>query len=233
MEWQSLKSQVPVINIIQHVRHANPSDRRYQFLPRKAVRICVSQEISALVEETGRANGPIYTVPIGLDSSALPLPKPYGERDIPILIAGMKNPAIAQEIALSLSQLGIDHELLISFLPRAVFLDKLARARIAVILPMAIGEGFFTVPLEAMALGALVVSADVPGNRISCIDGVNSFRPSYSAEEILQAILRADSLSDAEAEGFKQAGLKMVADHNIAQERLRFLEILENLEQIW
>src|SRR5262249_3269937 len=36
----------PVINLVQHVRHALPTDIRHRFLRRPALRICVSEEVS-------------------------------------------------------------------------------------------------------------------------------------------------------------------------------------------
>src|SRR4051794_36528518 len=59
IDWRMLdryphaSPEVPVINLVQHVRHAHEENSRFAFLPRKAVRICVSEEVAAAVRATG------------------------------------------------------------------------------------------------------------------------------------------------------------------------------------
>src|SRR3954447_4899011 len=50
------ESPVPIVTLVQHVRHACPDDKlgRYRFLPHKAIRICVSPEVMTALEGTGR-----------------------------------------------------------------------------------------------------------------------------------------------------------------------------------
>jgi len=132
-----------------------------------------------------------------------------------------------------LEKLGIKHELHIKYQPRSVFLEKLNRSKIAVFLPMAEGEGFFMPALEAMSLGILVVCPDSVGNRSFCLDGVTCLMPGYSVEQIVQATIQATTMTEMEANGIKSEGLKMVEKHGILEERRAFLDILDNLEQIW
>ena len=55
MDWQvylpSLRPQnQPVINLIQHVRHADPAQPMHQFLSERAIRICVSPEVAEAIK---------------------------------------------------------------------------------------------------------------------------------------------------------------------------------------
>ena len=57
----------PRINLIQHVRHAHERTELYRYLSERAVRICVSQEVADAISTTGRPNGPVLTIPNGID----------------------------------------------------------------------------------------------------------------------------------------------------------------------
>src|SRR4051794_29637786 len=57
-DWQALADDQrsnpgrPIINLIQHQRHADHSSELRGFLKHKAVRICVSEEVAAAIRET-------------------------------------------------------------------------------------------------------------------------------------------------------------------------------------
>src|SRR5438445_6721641 len=55
-ESERTRPSLPIINLIQHVRHADPVDPRFAFLPHPAIRICVSDEIADALRATGRIN---------------------------------------------------------------------------------------------------------------------------------------------------------------------------------
>ena len=54
LDWEAVPdpSPMPVINLIQGVRHADEGDPRRAFLARPAVRICVSDEVAAAIKST-------------------------------------------------------------------------------------------------------------------------------------------------------------------------------------
>ena len=66
-ERQRRDSPMPILNIIQHVRHAEAP--RSQWLPYRAIRICVSPEVTEAVAATGMCNGPLLTIPNAIDLS--------------------------------------------------------------------------------------------------------------------------------------------------------------------
>ena len=59
----------PVINLIQHVRHACEDDPlgRHMLLRHSAIRICVSSEVERAILGTGRVRGPVFTIPDAID----------------------------------------------------------------------------------------------------------------------------------------------------------------------
>ena len=199
MDWMILSEAErrspprPVINFIQHVRHANPTLALYGFLPHPAVRICVSPEVAEALKDTGRVNGPIITIPNGIDLAALPLGRPWMARGRRIVILGLKQPAMALELRDLLSEAGFEVDCLVDWVPREECLARLADARLAVLLPN-FTEGFYLPALEAMALGTPVVCPDCRGNRSFCLAGDNCWQPAYHPQALRAAVDQAFNL---------------------------------------
>lgn len=226
MDWEAVPdpAPVPVINLIQGVRHADPGDPRRMFLSRPATRICVSDEVAEAILATGLVNGPVHVIPNGIDFRDLPTPAP--RRAIPVLIAGAKNPEFARALAERLASVGIHADCQLEPLPRSAFLARLAQARVAVTLPLA-REGFFLPALEAMAVGAIVVCPDCIGNRGFCRDGETAFRPDYGIDGVVAATIAAATMSEAAAAAMRAAAAEEVQKHGLEAERLAFLRILD------
>jgi glycosyltransferase involved in cell wall biosynthesis len=238
LDWlaipESLRGEldVPVINLIQGIRHADPKDERYLFLKHRAIRICVSEEVAEALRGTRIANGPIYTIPNGLDSSNFPLRQATEQRPYDLFIAGAKNPALARELYNRLAVDGRRVQAAIEFLPRQLYLEYLSKARTSILLP-GLTEGFFLPALEAMALETIVVCPDCVGNRSVCIDGDNCFRPQYTSEEIAAAAEKAISLDVDTRRHLLANGTRTRLKHSFERERAAFLDILQNLSEIW
>jgi glycosyltransferase involved in cell wall biosynthesis len=226
LDWEAVPdpAPAPVINLIQGVRHGDAGDPRRGFLSRPAIRICVSDEVAAAIVSTGLVNGPVHVIPNGIDLGDLPpttLP-----RDIPVLIAGMKNPAFARTVEDRLRRAGIEAECLVEPLPRAAFLERLARAAVAITIPVE-REGFFLPALEAMAVGAVVVCPDCVGNRGFCRDRETAFRPAYTLDDVVAAAIEAVRRPPQAAEAMRAAAAREVRHHGLEAERLAFLRILD------
>jgi glycosyltransferase involved in cell wall biosynthesis len=225
LDWEAVPESMalPVINLIQHVRHADRGDPRRPFLARPAVRICVSGEVADAIAATGIVNGPIHVIPNGIDLGNIPS---SADRDIEVLIAGLKHPAFAAAVAARLEAAGVAVEVLDAMLPREVFLARLSRARVAVTLPNET-EGFFLPALEAMAAGAIVVCPDCVGNRAFCRDGVTCLRPPYTSEGVVTAALAAVRLDDGAAASLRRNAAEEAGRHGLEGERLAFLRVLD------
>jgi Glycosyl transferases group 1 len=238
MDWsmigieEHIDRRIPVVNLIQHVRHADPADPRFYFLSRKAVRICVSEEVSEALRQTKRVNGPIVTITNGLDLDEMPVSKLQTERDIETFILGLKNPRLARELVDALRRRGIPAEVQSGKVPRALFLDKLSRSQTVVLLPSPT-EGFYLPALEGMALGAVVICPDCVGNRSFCAHGSNCLMPEYSQGGILDAVVGAWSMASEQRENLIANARRTAEQHSLIPERRKFLEIMNNIDRIW
>ncbi len=221
---------VPVINLVQHVRHADQTSNRFVFLERKAIRVCVGEEISQAVQDTGVANGPILVIPLGLDLAVLKS-DPDLPRDIDVLIAGLKQPQLASELAERLGKGTWRVDVLTDLVPRPEFLDRMRRAKVTVFLPNQ-SEGVHMPPLEGMALGTLVVCPDVPGVEY-CSDGLNCLRPPYRTEALAAAVTAAHALPRRDADAMRESAHETAILHSLERERAAFHDVLRNIDQLW
>ena len=226
MDWRAVPENCdrPVINLIQGLRHASPADPRYAFLRRAATRVCVSEEVAEAILSTGLVNGPVITIPAGVDMESFP--ETSDQRDIPVLIAGLKNPAMAKSLSEILAHLGIQSVCLTRLLPRADFLRMLGRARVTVFLPQ-IAEGFYLPALEGMAMGTLVVCPDCVGNRGFCIHGINCLQPSNHIEALGTACMDAfDRTNKGVSDEMIKRGQETARRHSLDLERDRYQSVL-------
>jgi hypothetical protein len=225
----------PVINLVQHVRHADPQNPRFAFLGHRAIRICVSPEITSALCATGRVNGPIFTIPIGLDYSLFPEPVLRSVRPYDLLIAGLKARVLADELAGALRSRHPEMRLLslTEYIPRRAFLEALGAARTVLLLPSG-KEGFYLPALEAMIMRTIVICPDVEGNRCFCRDGESAIvSPQYDQPALLAAVDRVATLEDYAREALVAKAARTAASHDISRERAAFHEILTEIHQIW
>jgi len=229
VDWSRVPdpAPVPVVNLIQHVRHADPGTERWSYLSRPATRICVSEEVKDAILATGRVVGPVHVIEPGTDPADLP-PVP-SRRDVPVVIAGVNHVRFARALCDRLAAAGIVAECIVEWLPRRDFLERLARACVAVTLPSQ-REGFFLPAIEAMALGAITVCPDCIGNRGFCRDGETAFRPAYEIEAVVAATKAALALDPVGAESMRTAAAAEASRHSLEAEREAFLRILDALE---
>jgi hypothetical protein len=238
VDWQHLDasqrehSAVPVINLIQHVKHACPDDPlgRYAFLSHKAIRICVSPSVEEALRASGRTHGPLFTIPNSVDLGGTASMGPSG-KDIDLLIAANKAPELGRALAARLERSGRVVCLVDRWMERREFLSLVSRSVAGIFLPLE-KEGFFLPPLEAMALETAVICPDCIGNRAYCRPGVNCVWPAYADEELARA---AESvLGDADARRDMVAhGTLTAQQHDMRHERDAFLSILSRTEDLW
>lgn len=220
----------PIVNFIQHVRHGDATQRLYSFLQNKAVRICVSQEVSDAIMATGKVNGPVYTIPNGHDIPEMAPSKKLWD----FLIVGGKQPELARKVNHQLSTKSSSICLLDHYVPRKELYEKMAQSRIAVLLPN-VTEGFYLPALEAMKYCDITIVPDCVGNRGFCLPEINCLMPTFDADNIVAKCLDAKSLIDSELvlNRYKHEREKTLSNHSLERERALFLEIMANLDQIW
>lgn len=247
MDWEFLKPSeraeppMPVVNLIQGLRHADSGNPRYEFLTHPATRICVSPEVQAALEGTRRVNGRLVTNINGIDPRAMPALRPAEKRMWDLVVVGAKHPGRARAIGEKLAKLaekkmgilpapfpGLRLKVLDEMVEREKFLEILVDARAALFMPLE-QEGFYLPALEAMALGTLVICPDVVGNRSFCLDGLNCLRPPFTDDALLRSCRFGLRLSVADRQTLTQGGRKMAENHTLEGERRGFRSILEEL----
>ena len=221
----------PRINFLQHVRHAHAGTELFSYLKRRAVRICVSEEVASAVAATGRVNGPILAIPNGIDMTPTSRPHDEPPRQRSVLVVGYKEPDLARALSATLHKRGVRHELLLDFLEREAFLASLAETEVAVCLPRA-EEGFYLPALEAMAAGCITVTMDCIGNRSFCLDGDNCLIGA-DAETLAEQVARAVALPANTRASFQASAVQTVTDHALAGERTRFHAVLADVDRLW
>lgn len=235
-DWQRLEGLglldrgLPILNLIQHVRHAEDWSIQSQYLGRKAIRLCVGAEVAEVVSSAGSL-GPIVVIPNGIDvpvvSDPTEIPRPTD-----LLIAGLKQPVLAVSIADRLEAPGRTIEVLTDYVPRETFLTMMQSARATLFLPN-LEEGFFLPALEGMAVGTLVVCPDCVGNRSFCLPGVNAFRPNYRFDDVVRTTEAALTLPPAEATRLIANASDTARQHSLEAEREAFGRVLDNLDAMW
>ena len=223
----------PRINLIQGVRHGHPGTELYDFLEKKAVRICVSREVAESITATGRVNGPVLVIPNGIDIEPVTPPEDdVGDRRRSVLIVGYKQPQLAREIVMQLEAADVVHHALMQFRPRKEYLEMLPRYGVAVCLPLA-EEGFYLPALEAMASGCVVVTTDCIGNRGYCAKDRNCLVADRKADALVAAAIRAVNLSEAERRRLYTGARATALSHSIGEERKRFHTVLRDIDLLW
>jgi hypothetical protein len=218
----------PRVHLIQHLRHADPSDDRFAFLGLPAIRVAVSEPVRAALMASGRCGGPVLTIPPGL---SLPAPATDCDLQAPVLVLGLKDPDLAQAVGDRLAAAAVPHRLLLGPLPRPSFLEAIAAAGQVVALPMPEGEGFFLPALEAMALGRPLLLPDAGGTRAFCRDGENCVQPAAEAGALVAAVLALRHDPDR-ARQLITAGLATAAGFSPAAERAAVQQLLDRLPQL-
>ncbi|HWU03827.1 MAG TPA: glycosyltransferase [Novosphingobium sp.] len=228
MDWAQvpagIEEEVPVVNLIQHTRHADRQDPRFAFLSRRAIRICVSEQVAQALRATGQVNGPVLTIPAAIDETMMPAPRMPRQG---VVIAGLKHPDLALDVTRALAARGIAARAMVTPLARAAYLERIASARIAITLPDP-AEGFYLPALEAMAAGCAVICPDAVGNRQFCRDEQTCLMPSREPDALAGAARRL--IADPHlAHRLATAGKAEAQRYSMAAERGAFAEVLRML----
>lgn len=235
-DWQRLEGMglldrgLPILNLIQHIRHADDWSIQSRYLHRKAIRICVSEEVADALKSAG-SEGPTIVIPNSVD---LPILEGVdgNERPVDVFIAGPKQPVMARRLHELLEPTQLRIQTITDHVEREMFLNAMREARVTVFLPNE-EEGFYLPALEGMALGTIVVCPDCVGNRSFCIPGVSAFRPNYSFDAITEAAQHALALSKAEQFALRNGARRVALDHAPEAERAAFARILLKIDQLW
>lgn len=228
-DWAPPESDARVVfNFIQGIRHAHSDGPLYAHLARRAIRICVSHAVSEAIRATGLVRGPVHVITPGLSLPAGIAHAAAQKRGV--FIPAHKQPELGNTLAEALRANGWHVDLEQGLVDRPSFLARMARAEIAIPLPLA-EEGFFLPGLEAMALGTLLIGVDAGGNREYLRDGENALVTGRDVEGIARAL---NELPNAERrQAMRLAGLETAARFSLEQERRAFHHLLDDVEAQW
>lgn len=226
-DWEylpAIPARARVLNYIQHVKHAERTDKRFAHLSRPAWRICVSEEVAAAIAP--HAVGEIHVIKNGIPLELFPASceKQKGS----IFIWARKNPALGERLFQALHAQGVQAELLIDLIPREQFAQRLQTSEIFVALPHET-EGFYLPALEAMAAGCAVICSDAVGNRGFCRHGETCLMPAFNdaaAHLDMIARLRDDA---ALSEKLRGNGMKLAQEYALSCEREAFHRLIGRL----
>jgi len=235
LDWLRSRKEdknIPIVNLIQHVRHVNPDLPLYSFLKNKAIRICVSEQVREALIKSKQVNGPIYTIPNGLDQVSFPHSQSFQDRNIDVLIAGLKNKSLAMQLYERLLSVGINVTVLTQPTLQKDYLSYVGQAKITIFLPHAT-EGFYLPALEGMALETLVICPDCIGNQSFCFDNINCLQPEYSFDGLWKSINTALSMDEFRTRKMLSNARAIASKHTIEGERAAFLDVVNNISQIW
>lgn len=226
--------QKPIINLIQGFRHSIPDTPLFDFLSNHAIRICVSQEVTNSILATGKVNGPVFTIPNGIDTTLFPKQKHFHDRTVDFLIVGTKKPELALKIEQQLYELFLDKKIktITDWIPRKDLLDLFSDSKVSVFLPQE-KEGFYLPALEGMALKTIVICPDCEGNRSYCKNGLNCIIPSYKLNGIMASIKTAFNMNFTEIKNMIENAYLTSSSHNIDAEHKSFLNILNLANYLW
>lgn len=233
MDWAAvpaLRPTQPVINLVQHVRHADPALPLRAFLSRRAIRVCVSTAVAEAIRATGEVNGPVRVIPAAVDTALLArlgLTVPH----LDVFIGALKQPALGAALATALTAAGLRVCLQTRLLPRAQYLARMAAAAIVVTLPE-LTEGFYLPGLEALGMGRPLVQYDCLGSRDYLRDGDNALVPSSDVTAMARAVLlvRGDA---ALRTRLAASARRAAAQFDLVAERGRVHALLDELDDLW
>jgi glycosyltransferase involved in cell wall biosynthesis len=238
-DWQSISFKErydcskPVINLIQGFRHTKPGNLVLSYLSYRAIRIFVGEEVANAVRNTSRINGPSFVIPNGIDLDLIRLYcKKRNERQIDLLIVGVKNPDLARSLSKNCEELKINIQCLDMQIPREELLAIMGNSRVTIFLPLE-QEGFYLPALEGMALETLVVCPKFEGNKVLYRDGFNCLMPEYRQDMIFNTIKIALLMPANLLNQLLDLALLSAQSYKLEQERAQFLDILNQIYDLW
>lgn len=185
MDWQHYlpikRSEKPVINLIQHVRHADKSEALFSFLKEPAIRLCVSQSVKKAIAPF--ANGPCHVIKMGhkLDSIS-------ENHSNDIYILANKQPHLGRDICKWAEDKGFSAILHDTTQEKARVIKAMAMSKMTVALPNQT-EGFYLPGIEAMFYSKVAVVPYCVANEEYFHNTANMLMPNYTEENIKSAIL--------------------------------------------
>lgn len=234
MDWQALigpsDPRQPIINLVQHVRHADADSPLRPFLQRRAIRICNSTRVADALRASGAVNGPLRVIASAVDTAWLAGFDATARR-YDVFVDAAKQPLLGQAVADLLQAHGVSLQLHLARTPLPDYLRAMASATVALTLPDPT-EGIYLPGLNAMAIGRALVQPDCVGSRDYVVDGINALVPARSPAAMAEAV-RAVLADDRSRACMVAAGRLTAKAFDLAVERRQVHALLDELDDLW
>jgi hypothetical protein len=183
---KTIPDSMPIISPVNNFRAVKPGHKSYDFLSRKAIRLCPSRELYEATYSHPDTNGETIFLPNGVgifeEAQNLTHKKIYD-----ILIVGNKNPTMASQLLMKLTHLNLKIEVIDGWIGKQEFQIKLAQSHLSVHLPKQVEEHYIP-GVEAMMLDSLVIIPDCVGNRSYSKHMETCFVSAYDVESMVNSI---------------------------------------------
>lgn len=215
MDWQHYlpkrETEKPIINLIQHVRHADKNHALFSFLKKPAIRLCVSNSVKDAISPF--ANGPCHVIKMGHKFDSLP-----NSHSNDIYILANKQPQLGRDICKWAKDIGFSVILHDSTQEKVSVMQAMAKSKLTVALPNPT-EGFYLPGIEAMFYSKLAVVPYCVANKEYFYKASNMLMPDYNKEEIKKAILSGMKRGNVENCFREFIGKKIARQYSLHNER--------------
>lgn len=215
MDWNAYLStraeHSTIINLIQHVRHADRQNPLFNFLSKPAIRLCVSETVKNAIQPY--ANGPCHTINMGIR-----LPKVEQNKKTDLYILASKQPRLGNAIYSWAHRKGIKTILHSEKQTRNEVINAMANSKVTVALPNET-EGFFLPSLEAMYYSDIAIIPYCIVNKEYHHPLSNLVVPEYDEENIKSEILNALTMPKWQLAAKRYIGRKIVKRYSLHSER--------------
>lgn len=227
----SIPESIPIISPVNNFRAVNSSHKSFEFLSRKAIRLCPSCELFDAVNNHPNTNGKSIYLPngVGIFSDAIILKT---NKTTDLLIVGNKNPIMAQELYSQIKYLNIKIKVIDSWISKKHFQVELAKSYISVHLPKKIEEHYIP-GVEAMMLESLVIIPDCIGNRSYSRPLNTCIIADYSLEGMIVAIKKMLALDEKTKKQMLENAIQESNKFLLSNEKSVLLEMLELTTKLW
>lgn len=228
---RTINPEIPIISPVNNFRATKPGHKSFDFLGRKAIRLCPSPEIYDAVKNHPNTVGETIYMPngVGISDEALTL---KNNKTIDVLIVGNKNPDMANQFLSEIKNLNLNIEVINGWISKKEFQMKLAQSKISIHLPKQVEEHYIP-GIEAMMLNSFVIIPDCIGNRSYSQDRGTCIITPYDLVGFKTALNHVLTISDNEFKGIVQFAKESTHQYSMEIENESLYKALKLSDKMW
>lgn len=228
---RSIPDNMPIVSPVNNFRAVKPGHKSFDFLPRKAIRLCPSRELYDATNNHPNTCGETIFLPngVGIFDEAK---TQVNNKTSDLLIVGNKNPAMARQLLTKINHLNLRIEVIDSWISKKDFQIKLAQSRVSVHLPKVVEEHYIP-GVEAMMLDSLVIIPDCVGNRSYSKHMETCYVSEYNVEKMAHSIYAVINLENETIQNLLTAAKVKSKSFTMENEKQVVLDALKLTESMW